>query len=189
MKRLLRPAIVIPAVAVLLFAGGILYAVTTGLDSGAVDENEQVLADAGVYPSSKEIGRNSETFAGEEAALPVPKGVVTTVAYAPPDGRLFLAQWENKSAGCVALRKLESGICEMKRLYLSPKFRGKGFGKILAEFIINEARKIGYQKMRLDTIQANMQEAIVLYRQLGFNEIAPYRVNPLPGVIFMELVL
>jgi len=110
-------------------------------------------------------------------------------AYAPPDGRLFLAQWENKPAGCVALRKLESGICEMKRLYLSPKFRGKGFGKILAEFIINEARKIGYQKMRLDTIQANMQEAIVLYRQLGFNEIAPYRVNPLPGVIFMELVL
>ena len=110
-------------------------------------------------------------------------------AYAPPDGRLFLAQWENKPAGCVALRKLESGICEMKRLYLSPKFRGKGVGKILAEFIINEARKIGYQKMRLDTIQANMQEAIVLYRQLGFNEIAPYRVNPLPIVIFMELVL
>jgi hypothetical protein len=86
MKRLLRPAIVIPAVAVLLFAGGIVYAVTTGLDSGAVDENEQVLAGAGVYPGSKEIGRNSETFAGEEAALPVPKGVVTTVAYAPPDG-------------------------------------------------------------------------------------------------------
>ena len=110
-------------------------------------------------------------------------------AYAPPDGRLFLAQWENKPAGCVALRKLESGICEMKRLYLSPKFRGKGVGKILAEFIINEARKIGYQKMRLDTIQSNMQEAMALYRQLGFNEIAPYRVNPLPGVIFMELVL
>jgi len=110
-------------------------------------------------------------------------------AYAPPDGRLFLAQWENKPAGCVALRKLESGICEMKRLYLSPKFRGKGVGKILAEFIIHEARNIGYQKMRLDTIQSNMQEAIALYRQLGFNEIAPYRVNPLPGVIFMELVL
>jgi putative acetyltransferase len=110
-------------------------------------------------------------------------------AYAPPDGRLFLAQWENKPAGCVALRKLESGICEMKRLYLSPKFRGKGVGKILAEFIIHEARNIGYQKMRLDTIQSNMQEAMALYRQLGFNEIAPYRINPLPGVIFMELVL
>ena len=82
MRRLLRPAIVIPAIALLLFAGGVLYAALRGLDSGAVDENEQVLADAGVYPGSKEIGRNSETFAGAEAAVPVPKGVVTTVAYA-----------------------------------------------------------------------------------------------------------
>jgi len=110
-------------------------------------------------------------------------------AYAPPDGRLFLAQWENQLAGCVALRKLEPDICEMKRLYLSPKFRGKGIGRILAEFIINEACKIGYKKMRLDTIQSNMQEAIALYRQLGFKEIAPYRLNPLPGVVFMELTL
>jgi hypothetical protein len=86
MRRLLRPAIVIPAVAVVLFGAGIVYAVTTGLDSGAVDENEQVLADVGVYPGSKEVGRNSETFAGAEAALPVPKGVVTTAAYAPPEG-------------------------------------------------------------------------------------------------------
>ena len=86
MRRFLRPAIVIPAVAVLLFAGGVVYAVTTGLDSGAVEENEQVLADSGAYPGSKEVGRNSETFSGEEAALPVPKGVVTTVAYAPPEG-------------------------------------------------------------------------------------------------------
>ena len=110
-------------------------------------------------------------------------------AYAPPDGRLFLAQWENQLAGCVALRKLEPDICEMKRLYLSPKFRGKGIGRILAEFIINEACKIGYKKMRLDTIQSNMQEAIALYRQLGFKEIAPYRLNPIPGVVFMELTL
>jgi ribosomal protein S18 acetylase RimI-like enzyme len=109
--------------------------------------------------------------------------------YAPPDGRLFLAQWENQPAGCVALRKLEPDICEMKRLYLSPKFRGKGIGRILAEFIIQEARTMGYQKMRLDTIQSNMQEAIALYRQLGFKEIAPYRLNPLPGVVFMELTL
>lgn len=110
-------------------------------------------------------------------------------AYAQPDGRLFLAQWENVPAGCVALRRLEPDICEMKRLYLSPKFRGKGIGKVLAEFIIGEARNMGYKKMRLDTIQSNMQEAIALYRQLGFTEIAPYRVNPLPGVVFMELVL
>ena len=86
MRRLLRPAIIIPAIALLLFAGGVLYAALRGLDSGAVDENEQVLGDAGVYPGSKEIGRNSETFSGAEAAVPVPKGVVTTVAYAPPEG-------------------------------------------------------------------------------------------------------
>jgi len=110
-------------------------------------------------------------------------------AYAPPDGRLFLARWENEPAGCVALRKLEPDTCEMKRLYLSPKFRGKGIGKVLAEFIIQQARDIGYQRMRLDTIQSNMQEAIALYRQLGFTEIAPYRENPLPGVVFMELTL
>ncbi len=86
MRRLLRPAIAIPAVALLLFAGGVIYAYTRGLDSGAVDENEQVLADAGAYPGSREVGRNSETFSGAESAVPVPKGVVTTVAYAPPDG-------------------------------------------------------------------------------------------------------
>ena len=106
--------------------------------------------------------------------------------YAPPDGRLFLASWDNEFAGCVALRKLEPSICEMKRLYLRPKFRGKGLGRSLAEFIIREASRIGYQKMRLDTIQTNMQEAVALYRQLGFEEIAPYRVNPIPGVVFME---
>ena len=85
MKRLLRPAIVIPLVAVLLFAGGIVYAALRGLDSGAVDENEQVLADAGVFPGSKEVGRNSETFSGAES-IPLPKGVVTTVGYTPPEG-------------------------------------------------------------------------------------------------------
>jgi ribosomal protein S18 acetylase RimI-like enzyme len=109
--------------------------------------------------------------------------------YAPPDGRLFLAYWNHEAAGCVALRKIEPDICEMKRLYLRPKFRGKGIGRTLAEFIISQGRNLGYKKMRLDTIQSNMQDAIALYRQLGFNEIGPYRVNPLPGVIFMELAL
>ncbi len=109
--------------------------------------------------------------------------------YAPPDGRLFLAYWNREAAGCVALRKIEPDICEMKRLYLRPKFRGKGIGRTLAEFIIRQGRNLGYKKMRLDTIQSNMQDAIALYRQLGFDEIAPYRMNPLPGVIFMELAL
>jgi hypothetical protein len=85
LKRLARPAVVIPLVAVLLFAAGVVYAVVRGLDSSAVDENEAVLADAGVYPGAKEIGRNSETFSGAES-VPLPKGVVTTIAYAPPEG-------------------------------------------------------------------------------------------------------
>jgi hypothetical protein len=85
LKRLLRPAVVIPLVAVLLFAGGVVYALTTGLDSSAVDENERVLAAAGRFPGSVEVGRNSETFSGAES-VPIPKGVVTSVAYAPPTG-------------------------------------------------------------------------------------------------------
>lgn len=85
MRRLLRPAVLIPLAAILLFAGGIVYAVTTGLDPSAVDENEQTLAAAGVYPGAEEVGRNSETFSGE-ASIPLPKGVVTTAAYAPPAG-------------------------------------------------------------------------------------------------------
>jgi hypothetical protein len=84
-RHFLRPAIVIPLVAILLFAGGVVYAVTTGLDSSAVDENERTLAAAGAYPGSSEVGRNSETFSGAES-IPLPKGVVTTIAYAPPPG-------------------------------------------------------------------------------------------------------
>jgi putative acetyltransferase len=109
--------------------------------------------------------------------------------YAPPHGRLFLGSWNHQAAGCVALRRLELSTCEMKRLYLRPTFRGKGIGRTLAEFIIGEGRNMGYKKMRLDTIQSNMQEAIALYRQLGFREIPAYRTNPIPGVIFMELEL
>jgi putative acetyltransferase len=109
--------------------------------------------------------------------------------YGQPDGKLLLAYCEEEPSGCVALRKIGPGICEMKRLYLRPKFRGRGLGRSLANFIIEEARKMGYERMRLDTIQANMQEAIALYRQLGFKEIAPYRHNPLESVMFMELVL
>jgi hypothetical protein len=84
-RRFARPAVLIPLVAVLLFGGGILYAVTTGLNTSAVDENERTLAEAGVLPSAREVGRQSETFSGEES-LPLPRGVVTTIAYAPPAG-------------------------------------------------------------------------------------------------------
>ena len=109
--------------------------------------------------------------------------------YAPPEGRLLLAEVEGHIAGCVALRKLEPGVCEMKRLYLRPQFRGQGLGQMLAERLIAEAREIGYRQMRLDTVEPMMKDAVGLYRKLGFREIAPYRENPIAGALYMELDL
>jgi putative acetyltransferase len=109
--------------------------------------------------------------------------------YAPPEGRLLLAEYESQLAGCVALHKLASGICEMKRLYLRPQFRGKGLGPALADRIIAEAREIGYQRMRLDTVEPVMKDAVAMYRKLGFKEVAPYRPNPIAGAMYMELEL
>ncbi len=109
--------------------------------------------------------------------------------YAPPEGRLLLAECQDQLAGCVALHKIDSGTCEMKRLYLRPEFRGKGLGRVLAERIIAEARQIGYQRMRLDTVEPIMKDAVAMYRKLGFEEIAPYRPNPIAGAMYMELKL
>jgi ribosomal protein S18 acetylase RimI-like enzyme len=109
--------------------------------------------------------------------------------YAPPEGRLLLAHHEADLAGCVALHKLEPGISEMKRLYLRPQFRGQGFGRFLAERILNEAFKIGYRKIRLDTVEPVMKDAVAMYRKLGFKEVAPYRPNPIAGALYMELEL
>jgi GNAT superfamily N-acetyltransferase len=109
--------------------------------------------------------------------------------YAPPDGRLLLAEVEGQLAGCVALHKLEGRICEMKRLYLRLQFRGKGAGRALAEAVIAEARSIGYDRMRLDTIEPMMKDAVAMYRRFGFKEIAPYRQNPIAGALYMELEL
>jgi GNAT superfamily N-acetyltransferase len=109
--------------------------------------------------------------------------------YAPPSGRLLLAEYGGQLAGCAALRQWQLGICEMKRLYLRPSFRGKGLGRVIAETIIAEARNAGYQHMRLDTIEPIMKDAVEMYRKLGFKEIAPYRANPIAGAIYMELQL
>ena len=110
-------------------------------------------------------------------------------AYAPPSGRLLLAQHAGQVAGCVALRHLESNICEMKRLYLRPAHRGKGLGRMLVDRVVAEARRIGYERMRLDTIQPSMPDAIAIYRRMGFQEIPPYRQNPIAGALYLELSL
>ena len=109
--------------------------------------------------------------------------------YAAPTGRLFLAFADEKIAGCVALRKIDDEICEMKRLYLREEFRGAGLGKKLIERLIEEAREIGYKKMRLDTLPGKMPRAVKLYESYGFQKIKPYYDNPHKETIFMELVL
>jgi putative acetyltransferase len=110
-------------------------------------------------------------------------------AYASPAGRLLLAKVGDESAGCVALRPLDPGACEMKRLYVVPGFGGAGIGRRLAERIVEEGRAIGYRLMRLDTIPERMSAAQHVYRSLGFRQIPPYYHNPLDGVAMLELVL
>ena len=122
-----------------------------------------------------------QNFDHELAALPGD--------YAPPTGRLLLATSNGHPAGCVALHKLQEDVCEMKRLYVRPQFRGKRLGHELAKKVIAEARQIGYKYIRLDTVEPVMKTAVEMYRQLGFREIPPYRPNPIAGALYMELQL
>lgn len=109
--------------------------------------------------------------------------------YSMPEGRLFLAFSDENLAGCIALRKLEDKICEMKRLFVKNEFRGQKIGVALIEKIIEEAQKIGYEKMRLDTFPPKMSKAVSLYESYGFREIAPYYHNPFGETLFMEKIL
>ena len=109
--------------------------------------------------------------------------------YVKPDGRLLLALVDGEVAGCAAMRELEPGICEMKRLYIRPESQGRGLGKQLVETVIDEARKSGYRKLRLDTHPPKMGKAVSIYESRDFKPIPAYYHNPHEDVLFMELDL
>jgi ribosomal protein S18 acetylase RimI-like enzyme len=110
--------------------------------------------------------------------------------YAPPSGRLLLADVDGRIAGVIALRPVElAGVCEMKRLFVRPESRGLSLGRALVDELIAQARSIGYRCMRLDTMQGRMDRAIALYRMVGFREIPPYYESPVKETLFLELDL
>lgn len=147
-----------------------------GSTPGRIAQVKQLLEE---YASWIEISLCFQGFDKELANLPGD--------YGPPQGRLLLAVDEEILVGCVALRPLKENVCEMKRLYVRPEFRGSGVGKQLATMIIEAAREIGYASMRLDTLPGKMDKAIAMYRRFGFKEINPYYSNPVDGATFMEL--
>ena len=108
--------------------------------------------------------------------------------YAKPGGRLYLALAGGAPAGCIAMRSLDEGRCEMKRLYVRPDFRALGLGRALAARAIEDARAVGYREMLLDTL-SEMGGAQALYEKLGFSDIPPYYQNPVPGARYMRLAL
>ncbi|MCB2103028.1 MAG: GNAT family N-acetyltransferase [Rhodobacterales bacterium] len=118
-----------------------------------------------------------QDFQSELASLPG--------KYRPPRGVILLARDGDAVAGCVAMWPLETGVCEMKRMYLREAWRGTGLGRRLAEAVVDAGRQAGYRAMRLDTL-SRLTAAVTLYRSMGFKTISPYYANPLSGVMYME---
>jgi GNAT superfamily N-acetyltransferase len=138
----------------------------------------------------RELFREYESFLGVDLCFQSFEEELETLPgkYAPPTGALLLAMVADHAAGCVAVRGLDSRVCEMKRLFVRPQHRGNGLGYALTKAIIREAIKLGYTVMRLDTLD-RLKEAMRLYSSQGFIQIGPYYENPLPGVVYWELNL
>jgi putative acetyltransferase len=145
--------------------------------SGEIAEVRALLLE---YQASLDVDLGFQGFAREVAELPG--------SYAPSSGRLLLARVDGLVCGCIALQAIRSEVCEMKRLYVRPACRGSGLGRLLAARVLEEAREIGYRKICLDTLPS-MTRAAAMYEALGFEEIPPYRHNPVPGTRFMALSL
>lgn len=134
--------------------------------------------------------REYEAFLGENLCF---QGFEEELAglpgkYAPPQGVLLLAMTEDRAAGCGALRKLEEGVCEMKRLFVRPEFRDLGLGRTLAQHLVDEAIRLGYSTMLLDTLD-RLKRAMAIYASMGFLPTEPYYQNPLKGVVYWKLDL
>lgn len=130
------------------------------------------------YSLSLGVDLEFQDFAHELASLPA--------HYAPPDGRFLLCECDAEFAGCVGLRRFDADDCEMKRMHVTPAFRGRGLGRALADAIVAEAKAIGYRRMLLDTMPF-MRDAQRLYESLGFSDVEPYRHNPVEGTRFLAL--
>ena len=152
----------------------------TIIQAGTAEEIAQARELFREYGANPDFGTCFKGFEEEMQSLP---GM-----YAPPEGRLLLAYVDGDAAGCIGLRKMEPGFCEVRRLYVRPPFRGQRLGRTLAEAIIAQARQAGYHTARLGTLPV-MKEAIALYQSLGFVPVAPYKDNALTGAIYMELAL
>ncbi len=171
------------------------YADWIGIDLSFQNFNEELKSLPGDYapPGGELIGYGSVASASADASSGTQKNALANADATDKTGTgrggcLLLALYDGKAAGCVAVRKIDGEICEMKRLYALPDFQGLGIGSKLVHSIIDESKRLGYEKMRLDTMP-KMGAAQKLYRSLGFKEIEAYRFNPEPGAVFMELDL
>lgn len=138
----------------------------------------------------RELFRDYQRWLGVDLCFQGFKEELATLPgrYAPPSGRLLLALAGACAAGCVALRALDDGGCEMKRLFVRPDYRGQGLGHRLAMQVVNEASALGYAVMRLDTLEG-LESAMRMYAAMGFQRRTPYYANPLPGVVYWERAL